>query len=319
MRVRICWDVPQGAWQRFFDRSPEAAPFHSPAWHVAWHACTGQEVTAVGMRFADGERAMIVLAHSRAYRGLLGLAQSGVGGGYGGLFGPRPLSERHVRLAYKALTRHFPDLRVESNPHQSWPGVPQDSRTHPTDTLRVPLASREVMRLGYSKNRRRDARFVFEYAFDSGPASGNRLDTFLALYHEAATHWLFDRPRRSDAFFRTLAGQWPNLSIHVASQQGDPAAARLVGWRGALAYDLAFVVAQRYRNGQAATAVTEEAFVHAFGMGADFFDLMPSGSLRGVGHFKESFGAKPVPVLEFESSSTLGRVLRGARSRLVHT
>lgn len=317
MRVRICWDVPQAAWQRFFDRCPDAPPYHSPAWHDAWNACTGQEIRAVGLRYDDGERAMIVLAHSRAYRNLLSLARSGVGGGYGGLFGPRPLTERHVLLAFKALTRHFPDLRVQSDPNQSWSGVPHGVGTQESSTLRVLLGAREDLRIAYSKNRRRDARFVFEYGVDTGPASGARLDAFLALYHDAATHWLFDRHRRSDAFFRTLAARWPLLSLHIASQHGEPAAARLVGWNGRFAYDLAFVVSQRHRNGHAATAVTEDALIHAFGMGADWFDFMPSGTLRGVAHFKESFGAKPVPVLEFERVSTLGRVLRGARTRLV--
>lgn len=317
MRVRICWDVPVPTWQRFFDRCPDATPFHSPAWHAAWRACTGQESTAVGFRFDDGERALIVLAHGRAYRNLLGLARSGVAGGYGGLFGPRPLTERHVALAFKAIARHHPDLSVQASPHQSWLGVPQGPHTTGTFTLRVPLGSREQLRLGYNKNRRRQARYVYEYAIDSGPASGERLDTFLALYRDAATHWLSDRHRRSDRFFRTLASEWPCLAVHVASQQGEPAAARLVAWHGRHAYDVAFAVSPRHRNGFAATAVTEAALIHAFGMGADFFDMMPSGELRGVQHFKESFGARPVPVFEFAHSSALGRMLQAARARLV--
>ena len=62
--------------------------------------------------------------------------------------------------------------------------------------------------------------------------------------------------------------------------------------------------------------VPEVALLHAFGMGDDWSGMMPSGSRRGVEHFKRSFGARHAAVLVFESVATLGRLLRGTRARL---
>ncbi|MBM3266149.1 MAG: GNAT family N-acetyltransferase [Candidatus Sericytochromatia bacterium] len=316
MKVQICWDIPGGAWQRLFDASPAASPFHSPAWYAAWHAETGQAVGAVGFKFGDGTRAALPLALERTYRGALLSARSGVAGGYGGLFGPQPLSGRHVRLAFQALARKFPDLAVQAFPHQSWDGAPRCPLTAVTRSQRVRLAPREVLRKGYFKNRRRDSRFAFEFAVDFGPLEGDRLDAFLALYRVATGAWAPDRHVRGEAFWRALGERFTDLALDLAWQQGVVAAARVFAWRGGTAYDLAHVVAPRFRNGEAATAVTEGALVYAHSLGLAYFDMMPSDGQEGVFQFKASFGAQPVPVLEFRQRSLLGRLYDRGRAWL---
>ncbi len=318
MRVRICWELPETVWQKLYDASSDAPPFQSPGWYAAWHADTGQEVAAVGFKFSDGARAVLPIALERAYRGTMHRARSGVGGGYGGLFGPRSLSERHVALAYRALARRFPDLSVQTFPHQGWPGAPRGPHATTTRTLRIDLAPRETMRKRYFKNRRRDSRFALEYGVDFGPLEGERLEAFLELYHEAAGQWAFDRHRRGDAWWRTLAERLPELALNLAWQQGQVAAARVFAWRAGIAYDLAQLVSPRFRNGEAATAVTDGTLVYAHSLGLRQFDMMPSGGLEGVYRFKESFGAGPVEVLEYRHQNFLARsleILRGGLPR----
>lgn len=319
MRAAICWDVDEGAWSRFFESCPDASPFHGPAWHHAWQVESGAAIVPVRFRFDDGRQAMAILALSRAYRGLGKMARSGVAGGYGGLIAPVPLSDHQVDLAFGALRRRYPYLVVQGSPHVSWPNVSTRGASA-ARTLVLDLADLSTLRQGYNQNRRREARNAGHYSiWTCVQPSADALAPFLDLYRRASERWAFDRHRRSDAFWLALGRHLgADLVLHLVSDNGVPAAARLVARRGAIAYDLAFVIDPDHRKHQAATAVTEAALVHAHATGAGRFDFMPSGQLEGVYRFKASLGAAPLPLLETRYSRGLTRILGLARRMLRH-
>src|SRR4051794_15564139 len=81
----VTWAVSPEAWAEYLAHSAQATFFHSPGWYLT-HAERGDyQLATARFEFPDGVTALLPMATTRRFRGLLRQAQSGVECGYGGL------------------------------------------------------------------------------------------------------------------------------------------------------------------------------------------------------------------------------------------
>ena len=148
MKATITWDVSPTAWTAFLARTPHATFFHSAGWYATHAEVSAYRANAAHLRFDDGAEALLPMAVSRRYRGLVAVAQSGIESGYGGLVSPTPLSDAHVRLAYQLVRGRYADLEVTGSPFSPCEAALLGGEPSTSGTQIVPVMAPDAPRVG---------------------------------------------------------------------------------------------------------------------------------------------------------------------------
>jgi hypothetical protein len=316
--MRLTWNCPRSVWTHLLAHSAQATFFHSPAWADVVRVNGMGEPQAMLAQWQDGRQALCVVGVRPVWGGLIRAARSGTAGGYGGLVANGPLSEYELRVLYRALWRRFGECGGLSNPFAQPPPNETGFRLHPAPpTLAVRLAPLSDLRQRYTLER---LRAVTRYQKREVQLRVVRQPTaddwrqFMRLYeHETGIWRQQGRPLhlvRDARWFASLQqASGHQLRITVATVAGETVGMLVYAIQHRIATELYVVWDHAYAQYQVTTALKEASLAECHATGLRWFDLMPSGSLAGVEHFKVSFGAEPLPVWEFYHPSWASRSL----------
>lgn len=298
MSIKIRWDVPHGFWEEFAGVCPQATFYHTPGWYQA-QAYRGYRLAPVHFRFPSGEEAMLPLALRKKFKGLVVEAQAGIEAGYGGLIAPQPLTREQIEAAYRLVQKRYPEFVVTSNPHEAFPNVPAELSGSVDHTQVVPLLPREEQQKLMTKGRRKSIKAALEESYDLTVIEGIQekdVREFYPVYAEHSAEWGYDKWRRDEAYFRSLARHSGHkLVLFMAYQEGEPAGFRLLGCHGPVALALHLARAKRFSDWNIGPFLVSESMAWAYERGYQRLDFMPSGQLESVRSYKASYGAELVP------------------------
>jgi hypothetical protein len=323
MKTRIEWGVPDEHWADFLANCPDATFFHGPGWYRTWQDAAGFRPDCARIAFASGEEALLPLAVTPKFRGLVREAHAGLGAAYGGLVTPAPLTTAQAEEAFRLVREKYPDLVITGNPHAKGPHMPAGGRTGHDDTLCVPLLEPEARRKAMTDSRRKSLRqaekvgYVLEVL--EGPTEAD-LEKFYPLYAAHAASWAYTRWKHDARYFRALLRHCGrDLVLFRALHDGELAGFRLVAARGRVAMALHLARAEAYEKRHVSPWLVGASLDWLYDRELAACDFMPSGRLEGVRAYKASFGAeaRPYSTAAFEGTvnGTLGRIWQLTRGR----
>jgi CelD/BcsL family acetyltransferase involved in cellulose biosynthesis len=320
MKATITWDVSPAEWTAFLERSPNATFFHSAGWYATHAAASAYRPRAAHFQFEDGAEALLPMAVTRRYRGLVTVAQSGIESGYGGLVSPTPLSDAHARAAYGMVRARHADLEVTGSPFAPGEAALLGGEPSTSGTQIVPVMAPEAQMRQMDKKRaarvRKAGRVGFELAVIESPTEA-MVSAFYPLYAAHASYWQYARWVRDEAYFRALlrhAG--PSLTLFLVTLDGELAGFRILARQGEHALGLHLATTRAHEKLDVGPFMIAETLAWCHAHGCRTFDFLPSGPLEGVQAYKASYGAEPMPFLSASATSLTGRGLSAARGWL---
>lgn len=298
MAMQVRWNMAAEAWSEFVARCPGATFYHAPGWYQA-QAYRGYRLAPVHFRFPTGEEAMLPLALTNRFKGLVVEARSGIEAGYGGLIAPQPLTAAQVEQAYDLVRARYPEFTVTSNPHSTFANAPAALAAATDFTQVVPLLPRDAQLKLMSKGRRKSLRQAEDECYDLVVNEGvtrKDLDAFYPVYAEHSAKWGYDKWRRDASYFRSLIDHaGPDLVLFMAYHEGEAAGFRLFGCHGTVVLALHLARAARFEDGNVGPFLVAESMSWAQERGYTHLDFMPSGQLESVRTYKASYGCDAVP------------------------
>jgi CelD/BcsL family acetyltransferase involved in cellulose biosynthesis len=141
------------------------------------------------------------------------------------------------------------------------------------------------------------------------------LEDLYGLYRREAGHWHTDVIYPL-VYFRELLGLFPGARVWVARSGRDIVAGKFLLREGPWILSRLGVVDPRARHLLPHHLLISEAAERAEGEGARWMDLGPSRGHAGVIRFKASFGAQPVPMLQYHRRTLVNRARRTLRRPL---
>lgn len=297
MKATIDWQVSPAAWQAFVDACPEATFFHTPAWYAAHADSRGLRVATAKVTFETGETAILPMAVSSRYRGLLKAAEAGIEAGYGGWLSRSPLTAEQRAEADRLVRARYPDLTITGNPHgQAAPGAAEPA----TDfTQVIPLLPREAQ-LAHMSNSR--AKTVLKsqregYTLEVyEQLNESHVELFYALYEEHSSSWAYTKHRHDRDYFKALLRHAGAKMVLFLAKHGDELAGyRILCLQGPVVIALFLGRAKAYEKRNVSPYLMGESLAWAYEHGYTAFDVLPSGQLEGVREYKASFGAASLP------------------------
>ncbi|MFN3429773.1 MAG: GNAT family N-acetyltransferase [Candidatus Sericytochromatia bacterium] len=316
MKATITWDVSPTAWTAFLERTPNATFFHSAGWYATHAAVAAYRPRAVHLQFEDGAEALLPLAVSRRYRGLVQVAQAGIESGYGGLVSPAPLTDAHVRAAYRLVRDRYPDLEVAGSPFSADEGALVGGEASPSGTQIVPVMAPDAQMRAMNAKRaarvRKSAKVGFELTVVEAPTEA-RVADFYALYAAHASYWQYAKWVRDEAYFRALlrhAGE--HLTLFLVHLDGELAGFRLLARQGDHALGLHLATTRTHEKLDVGPFMIGATLNWCHAHGCRTFDFLPSGPLDGVQAYKASYGAEAMPFWSASATSLTGRGLSAA-------
>jgi CelD/BcsL family acetyltransferase involved in cellulose biosynthesis len=315
MSLEFEWAVTPAEWDAFLACCPRATFFHTHAWYAANAAAAGYRLNTALARFPEGAEALLPLAVSPQFRGLIRTASAGIETGYGGLVSPAPLNAAQVAAIYRRVRARYPNLRVTGNPFEAYPNVPADGVRQVDDTQVLPLLDPADQRRAMSDTRvkhcKRAAKAGFRLEIVEGVSPAD-VPRFYPLYAQHAAEWTYTKWARDEAYFLALATHAGELLVLLLAYHGDRLAGmRLLGLTGPVVMDLFLATDPAFEPLHVGPLLVEAALNWCHAHGYSRFDFQPSGRLEGVKRYKAAFGAESVPNVITTYSSLLGRSLEG--------
>lgn len=315
MSLLLDWDVTPARWDAFLADCPRATFFHTHAWYAANAAAAGYRLNTALARFADGAEALLPLAVSPRFRGLIQTAWAGIETGYGGLVSPLPLSGAQVAAVYQQVRARYPNLRVTGNPFEAYPNAPPDGARLADNTQVLPLLDPASQRKRMSDTRQKHCKRAAKAGFRLEIVEGLSADDvarFYPLYASHAADWTYTKWARDEAYFRALAVHAGELLVLLLAHQGDRLAGmRLLGLTGPVVMDLFLATDPEFEPQHVGPLLVESALNWSHAQGYARFDFQPSGRLEGVKRYKAAFGAEIVLNFITGYSNLFGRSLEG--------
>jgi hypothetical protein len=294
-------------WDAIVGASPGATGFHSRGWSLALAGLDARyESRCLGVELEGrGEVVALPLLVRRGLlrNGLLGRAFASSSSVYGGpVAAGRHLEERDWERFLDALGS-FPLGRIEcyGNPHEPLPEAwaPRfKTRRSSTHVIGLAELGSDVVE-SFTSACRRNVRKARREGVTVERLAGERaIDEYVAIYADTLRRW--GKPAEEghgEEQMRAWA-KAPCVELWGAREPGGRLAAAgfflfarsvCVYWHGAMLEELA---ALRPANALHASLIEE-----ARRRGCERYDFNPSGGLRGVEEFKESFSAERVEVL----------------------
>lgn len=310
--------APRGVWSQLVSADPASMADHTPAWTDAIVATGPYRDVSRLYELTDGRRFVLPLVQRTGPGRLAGLSASfPEGWGFGGIVGSGQDADV-VRLVLTDLAgRRDVHTRLRPNPLDAamWAaGAPPSVVTTPKRAHVLELtpdldALQEAMHHSARRTLRKAQRSNVTLVCD---ASARRIEEYYVLYQRslarwaAASHepaWLAQwRGRRRDpiAKLHTMAELLGDrFRLYLAYVDEQPVAGQIVllgnaahDTRGAMDRDLANRVKANY-------LLQWQAIVDAAEAGCTALHLGESGTSSGLAAYKERYGARPVPYLDY--------------------
>ena len=298
--------------------------FHSPEWAEIWEAYSGGRITPTSLHitFSDRLTAIVVLSAS-AWPGGLAIRYSSPAGTYGGWISGDPLTSGHAACLSDFLYRHTGNL--------VW-------RVNPINPLRrtgkLPLAKQEHthiidLREGFEPIARQWKKGNGSIARKINKA---RKSGVTARKASSAEDWAFYYKIYQSSLERwgktaSISYGWPlfetmmklgseYIDLWVAEYQGAIICGALCFssprhvsyWHGA--------ALESHFSLRPVNLLIHEIIEDAASKQKDWFDFNPSGGIKGVEKFKESFGSERIACPVVDTRSFAVKFLQKARSAI---
>lgn len=310
--------APRAAWSAAFRRDPYALESQSPEWAAAMCAAHGLTDVSRMYRFDDGRVVVLPLLRRRLLGGLLTVDRSNPPScGIGGLVAAGGVTRTEAAAVLADLSTRPPTVQaVSPGPLRlsAWPerapegGTVVEHRVHVLD-LRPGW---DAVWSGFAKTSRRLSRVAARNGVTIEHATSTRLlPEFYALVEHSVERWARHQHEpvwlaRHRLHQRDPLAKYVGIAHHLGDRftvwlarvDDQPVAASLLA-QGRNAHEFRAAMDESAAKSHATDLLQTSMIRAAAQAGCQFYYLGESGWSKGIGQFKERFGARPVIVPEY--------------------
>jgi hypothetical protein len=314
--MRVIHHVSEPEWWAWIERVGDANFFQTPLWaQVLLDAFPEFRPESRFYEFPDGARVLLPLLRRLRLRGALTSLESMPFGTYGAFLAERPLTRREVEAILADCRRSRPPvarLMITPNPLGRHP-IPDDvfQSQNFVHFLRLDEGYDRIWRNRYSRGLRYSVRKSLRRGVTVGIERGEAIHLeFCRLYHDTAQMWE-RRPPFGDAFFSRVARLAPDQSqLWVARHEGRLIAGSVIFTYGTHQTPYVGGFDRAYRGYDPNNLLYAESMKWGARQGYHYFNFLSSAGIKGVEHFKSSFGTQRLFFNYYLYENPLVRVLR---------
>jgi CelD/BcsL family acetyltransferase involved in cellulose biosynthesis len=296
--VRVIERPTVQEWEDVVSRSSYSTFFHTPTWaQIVVGAYPEFRIATKGFILDDGVVAIVPLVATTERNRYFRWCESMFPGGYGGAVAQRVLTPREVCLVYERL----PDsrtayLHVMGNPFSGQELPTSYSRSDQYTHLLNLGDGFEAAFKSFSAKHRYHTRKALQAGLTVDLADTE--DEYWVYYHEVYADTL---RRWGDAtlirfpyslFEQIYQHRTEKARLWLARMNGRIVAGSLMFYHQGIAHSWHGAMLQSASRSYPAILLTTEIMRDACARGDRWYDLGPSGGLKGVEEFKERFGAE---------------------------
>jgi CelD/BcsL family acetyltransferase involved in cellulose biosynthesis len=298
--VKVTRDVSEAEWWAWVEQTGDANFFQTPLWaRVLVESFPEFRVDTRFYEFPDGARVLVPLMRRTRFGGSLSTLESMPFGTYGAFLAERALARAEVEAILGDLKRARPPvvrLMVTPNPLGRF-AIPEDTfHCHNfVHFLRLDEDYDRIWRQRFSRGLRYSVRKSARRGVRAGIEHGEAvfLD-FCRLYHETARTWE-RQPPFGEPFFSALSRlAETDAQLWVARIEGRMIAGCVVFTRGEHQIPYVGGFDREYRGYDPNNLMYAEAMKWGSRQGYRYFNFLSSAGIKGVEHFKSSFGTQRI-------------------------
>ncbi len=324
--MKTIHNVSEAEWWSWVEKASDADFFQTPLWaHILLASFPDFRVDTRFYELADGSRVLVPLMRRSRLGGTVASLESMPFGTYGAFVAERVLMRAEVLAMLADLRRSRPPvarLLMTPNPLARFP-IPEDTFhcQNFVHFLRLDAGYDQIWRHSFSRGLRYSVRKSVRRGVRAGIEQGETayLD-FCRLYHQTARTWE-RQPPFDERFFACLAGlDQRHAQLWVARFEERMIAGCVIFTRGEHQTPYVGGFDREFRGYDPNNLMYAEAMKWGARQGYRYFNFLSSAGIKGVEHFKSSFGTERIFFNYYLYENPLLRLLRrnplrtGARS-----
>ncbi|MGD8396130.1 MAG: GNAT family N-acetyltransferase [Candidatus Eiseniibacteriota bacterium] len=312
-------NVSEGEWWDWIAHSGDATFFQTPIWaRLVVDSFPDARVDTRIFELGDGARVLVPLIRRQRLGGLVVSLESMPFGTYGGFLAERLLERPEMIAMLDALRRSHPAvsrLMVTPNPLGRF-AIPEDIFVcqNFVHFLRLDEGYDRIWKSRFSRGLRYSVRKSLRRGATVEQASGpEAFADFARLYHETARRWE-RRPPFHAGFFDNLSRLDPShVQLWVTRVEGAMASGVVIFTFGEHQTPYLGGFDRAYTGYDPNNLMYAEAMKWGARQGLRYFNFLSSAGIKGVEHFKSSFGTQRVFFNFFLDEHPAVRALRALR------
>lgn len=296
--MKVICDVSESEWWTWIEKAGDATFFQTPLWaKLLLEGFRDFRVDTRLIELADGGRVLIPLMRRHRLRGTLATLESMPFGTYGGFIGERALS-RTEALGILAELRHsrppVARLMITPQPLGRFP-IPEDAFhcQNFVHFIRLDEGYDRIWKTRFSRGLRYSVRKSLRRGVRVGLEHGEQtyLD-FCRLYHSTAQRWE-RKPPFGEPFFAALSRLGErHTQLWVARLEERLIAGCVIFTYGEHQTPYVGGFDREFRGYDPNNLMYAEAMKWGARQGYRYFNFLSSAGIKGVEHFKSSFGTQ---------------------------
>ena len=322
MSLKVIRHVSESEWWAWVEKTGDANFFQTPLWaEILLDAFPDFRPETRFYVLADGARVLLPLMRRLKLRGSFSTLESMPFGTYGAFLSERPLLRPEVEAILKDLRSSGPviaRLMITPNPLGKHP-LPDDvfHCQNFVHFLRLEEGYDKIWRHRYSRGLRYSVRKSLRRGVMAAIEHGEaRFLDFSRLYRETARTWE-RQPPFGEAFFSRLS-RVPDrhVQLWVARLEEKMIAACVVFTFGEHQTPYVGGFDRDYRGYDPNNLMYAESMKWGARQGFRYFNFLSSAGIKGVEHFKSSFGTQRLFFNYYLYENPALRILRGGLARI---
>jgi CelD/BcsL family acetyltransferase involved in cellulose biosynthesis len=318
--MKVIRNVSESEWWGWLDRCGDTTFFQTPVWaQLVVDSFPDASVETRFFELQDGARVLVPLIKRRRLGGLSVSLESMPFGTYGGFIGERELARGEVLAILDALRRSHPAvsrLMVTPNPLGRF-SIPEDIFVCQNfiHFLRLDEGYDRIWKSRFSRGLRYSVRKSLRRgAVAEQAVAAEDFSAFARLYHQTAERWE-RRPPFGELFFENLSRLDPGyVQLWATRVEGAMASGVVIFTYGAHQTPYLGGFDREYTGYDPNNLMYAEAMKWGARQGLRYFNFLSSAGIKGVEHFKSSFGTQRVFFNFYLHEHLALRVLRAVRS-----
>jgi hypothetical protein len=319
--LKVIHHVSEPEWWAWIQRVGGVNFFQTPLWaQVLLDAFPEFRPESRFYEFPDGARVLLPLLRRLRFRGCISTLESMPFGTYGAFLAERPLTRPEVEAILADCRRSRPlcaRLMITPNPLAPHP-LPDDvfHCQNFVHFLRLEDGYDRIWRSRFSRGLRYSVRKSLRRGVTVGIERGESIHReFSRLYHETASTWE-RRPPFGEEFFSRVALLSPeHAQLWVARLDGRMIAGSVIFTYGEHQTPYVGGFDRAYRGYDPNNLLYAESMKWGAREGFQYFNFLSSAGIKGVEHFKSSFGTQRLFFNYYLYEHPLLRLVRAGKAR----
>jgi CelD/BcsL family acetyltransferase involved in cellulose biosynthesis len=320
--LRVVHNVSEAEWWKWIEEVGDANFFQTPLWaQVLVDAFPDFRVETRLYEQPDGSRVLVPLMRRPKLRGALATLESMPFGTYGAFLGERAQTREEVRAILADMRRSrtpVARLMITPNPLTRF-AIPEDSFhcQNFVHFLRLEEGYDQIWRSRFSRGLRYSVRKSLRRGVKVEMERGEKIyNDFCHLYRETARPWE-RKPPFDEPFFACLARlEERHVQLWVARHEGKMIAGCVIFTYGEHQIPYVGGFDRDYRGYDPNNLMYAEAMKWGARTGFRYFNFLSSAGIKGVEHFKSSFGTQRLFFNFYLYENPLVRLLRAPLSAI---